>query len=106
MTVGIQLLWLLGASEALALTPEEADRAIQRGLESQSIRSARDFYEITKFSSREAMAQRHLMGARSGHEYTLLIRGFSVKDKRCNRPGITSLQLSRSGVSRQRKWDR
>ncbi len=72
MTVGIQLLWLLGASEALALTPEEADRAIQQGLEAQSIR--RDFYEITKFSSREAIAQRLLMGTRSGHEYTLIIR--------------------------------
>jgi len=74
MTVGIQLLLLLGASEALALTPEEADRAIQQGLEAQSIRSVRNFYEITKFSSREAAVQRHLMGARSGHEYTLLIR--------------------------------
>ncbi len=74
LTVGIQLLWLLGASEALALTPEEADRAIQQGLEAQSIRSARNFYEITKFSSREAMAQRLLMGTRSGHEYTLIIR--------------------------------
>jgi len=71
LTVGIQLLWLLGAPEALALTPEEADRAIQQGLEAQSIR--RDFFEVTKFSSREAMAQR-FMGARSGHEYTLLIR--------------------------------
>ncbi len=72
LTIGIQLLWLLGASEALALTPEEADRAIQQGLEAQSIR--RNFYEITKFSSREAIAQRLLMGTRSGHEYTLLIR--------------------------------
>ena len=72
LTVGIQLLWLLGASEALALTPEEADRAIQQGLEAQSIR--RDFYEVTKFSSREAIAQRLLAGTRSGHEYTLLIR--------------------------------
>lgn len=72
LTVGIQLLWLLGASEALALTPEEADRAIQQGFEAQSIR--RDFYEITKFSSREAIAQRLLMGTRSGHEYTLIIR--------------------------------
>ncbi len=74
LTVGIQLLWLLGASEALALTPEEADRAIQQGLEAQSIRSARGFYEITKFSSREAEAQRLLMGTRRGHEYTLLVR--------------------------------
>ncbi len=56
MTVGIQLLWLLGASEALALTPEEADRAIQQGLETQSIWSARDFYVITKFSSRDPPA--------------------------------------------------
>jgi len=72
LTVGIQLLWLLGASEALALTPEEADRAIQQGLEARSIRD-RGFFEITKFSSREAQAQR-LMGARSGYEYTLLVR--------------------------------
>ncbi len=55
----------------MALTPEEADRAIQQGLEAQSIR--RDFFEVTKFSSREAMAQR-FMGSRSGHEYTLFIR--------------------------------
>ncbi len=74
LTVGIQLLWLQGASEALAMTPEEADRAIQQGLEAQSIRSVRNFYEITKFSSREANAQRFLMGTRSGHEYTLLVR--------------------------------
>jgi len=74
LTVGIQLLWLLGASEALALTPEEADRAIQQGLEARSIRDARGFYEITRFSSREAMAQAFIMGARSGHEYTLLVR--------------------------------
>jgi hypothetical protein len=73
-TIGIQLLWLLGASETLALTPEEADRAIQQGLEAQSIRSARNFYEVTKFSSREAIAQRLLAGTRSGHEYTLLVR--------------------------------
>ncbi len=56
MAVGIQLLWLLGASEALALTPEEADRAIQQGLEAQSIWSTRDFYVITKFSSRDPPA--------------------------------------------------
>ncbi len=74
LTVGIQLLWLLGASEALALTPEEADRAIQQGLEARSIRDARGFYEITRFSSREAIAQAFFMGARSGHEYTLLVR--------------------------------
>ncbi len=74
LTVGIQLLWLLGASEALALTPEEADRAIQQGLEAQSIWSARNFYAITKFSSREAAVQRSLMRARSGYEYTLLVR--------------------------------
>jgi len=73
LIVGIQLLWLLGASEALALTPEEADRAIQQGLEARSIRDAGGFYEITKFSSREAQAQR-FMGTRSGYEYTLLIR--------------------------------
>jgi len=74
LTVGIQLLWLLGASESLALTPEEADRAIQQGLEARSIRDTRGFFEITKFSSREAIAQRLLMGTRSGHEYTLIIR--------------------------------
>ncbi len=73
LTVGIQLL-LLGASEVLALTPEEADRAIQQGLEARSIWSARNFYAVTKFSSREAAAQRLLMGTRSGHEYTLLVR--------------------------------
>ncbi len=73
LTVGIQFLWLLGASEALALTPEEADRAIQQGLEAQTIQSARNFYEITKFSSKEAQILRFL-GTRSGHEYTLLIR--------------------------------
>jgi hypothetical protein len=74
LTVGIQLLWLLGASETLALTPEEADRAIQQGLEAQSIRNARGFYVVTKFSSREADAQRLLMGTRRGYEYTLIVR--------------------------------
>ena len=73
LIVGIQLLWLLGVSEALALTPEEADRAIQQGLEAKSIFSALNFYEITKFSSRGAQIQR-AMGIRSGHEYTLLVR--------------------------------
>ena len=74
MAVGIQLLWLLGASEALALTPEEADRAIQQGLEAQSVWSAKDFYVIKKFSSQEAIAQGMLRGAGSVNEYTLLIR--------------------------------
>ncbi len=73
LTVGIQLLWLLGASETLAVTPEEADRAIQQGLEAQTIRSARNFCEITKFSSKEAQIL-NFLGTRSGHEYTLLIR--------------------------------
>ncbi len=74
LTVGIQLLWLLGASEALALTPEEADRAIQQGLEAESIWSARDYYVIRKFSTREAIAQGLVTGAGSVNEYTLLIR--------------------------------
>ena len=74
VTVGIQILLLLGASEALALTPEEADRAIQQGLEAQSIWSVRDSYVIRKFSSREAIAQGLVSGAGRVNEYTLLVQ--------------------------------
>jgi len=109
LTFGIQLLWLLGASDALALTPEEADRAIQQGLEAQSIRSARNFYEITKFSSREAMAQRLLMGTRRGHEYTLVVRScrqllqFAAFQSKTN-DAIDLEELRSSCLGQDRVW--
>ena len=55
------------------LTPEEADAAIQRGLEARSILTARDYYDIIQFSSRVGQAQK-FAGFRKGHEYTLMIR--------------------------------
>ncbi len=109
LTVGIQLLWLLGVSEALALTPEEADRAIQQGLEAQSIWSARNFYAITKFSSREAAVQRSLMRARSGYEYTLLVRScrqllrFAAFQSKTN-AAIDLESLRSSCIDQDRVW--
>jgi hypothetical protein len=109
MTVGVQLLLLLGASEALALTPEEADRAIQRGLEAQSIRSASDFYVIRKFSSREAIAQGLVKGSGSANEYTLLARScrqllrFAAFQSKTN-DAIDLEPLRSSCIAQDRVW--
>jgi hypothetical protein len=64
---------LLMASSLHGLTPEEADAAIERGLEANSIVSARDYYDIMQFSSRAGHAQK-FAGYRKDYEYTLLIR--------------------------------
>lgn len=109
LTVGMLLLLLLGVSEALALTPEEADRAIQRGLESQSIRSASEFYVIRKFSSQEAIARGFVGGAGSANEYTLLVRScrqllrFAAFQSKTN-DAIDLGSLRSSCIAQDRVW--
>ena len=73
LVASLATLVLVVVPELPALTPEEADRAIQIGLRAKAAAEVPDFFVVTKFSSIAYDAAKFAGGTR-GEEYSLLIR--------------------------------